>query len=270
MDRSLLKPEWRASARYHKEYVLKILVAIKRVVDPNVRVRPLPDGSGMDTAAAKMSINPFCEIALEEALRLKEQAHASEVVVVSLGPMAVQEQLRAALALGADRAIHILTEEPLEPLSIAKLLKVIVAREQPGIILLGKQSIDGDNNQTGQMLAALCDYPQGTFASRVQLVGDEVLVTRELDGGLQTLALRLPAVITTDLRLNQPRYPTMPNIIKARQKPLLVIDPIDLGGVDGVRLTTESLAPPRVRPVGKRVGSVAELVEKLRQEAKVL
>lgn len=249
---------------------MKILVAIKRVVDPNVRVRPLPDGSGMDIATAKMSINPFCEIALEAAIRLKEQGVATEVLVVSAGPAVVQEQLRAALALGADRAVHINTDATLEPLSIAKLLQAVVVQEQPGLILLGKQSIDGDNNQTGQMLAALCNFPQGTFASSIQVVGDEVLVTRELDTGLQTLALRLPAVITTDLRLNQPRFPTMPNIIKARQKPLTTVTPADLGVVLDVRVVTEALVVPKSRPAGVKVNSVAELLEKLHTEARVL
>lgn len=249
---------------------MKILVAIKRVVDPGVRVRPLADGSGMDITTAKMSINPFCEIALEEAIRLKEQGIASEVVVVSVGPAVVQEQLRAALALGADRAIHISTDEALEPLSIARLLKEIVVQEQPGLILLGKQSIDGDHNQTGQMLAALCNYPQGTFASKIQLIGDEVHVTRELDSGLQTLALHLPAVITTDLRLNQPRFPTMPNIIRARQKPLASVAPADLGVTLNLRVITESLVTPKSRPAGVKVNSVAELLEKLRTEARVL
>lgn len=255
---------------YHKEFIVKILVAIKRVVDPGVRVHPLPDGSGMDIATAKMSINPFCEIAVEEAIRLKEQGLAADVLVVSVGAAPVQEQLRAALALGADRALHITTDEPLEPLSIAKLLQAVVMQEKPGLILLGKQSIDGDNNHTGQMLAALCGYAQGTFASGIQLVGDEALVTRELDTGLQTLALRLPAVITTDLRLNQPRFPTMPNIIKARQKPLVVVTPADLGVSLDMRVVTESLAAPRSRPAGVKVNSVAELLEKLRTEARVL
>lgn len=249
---------------------MKILVAIKRVVDPNVRVRPLADGSGMDIATAKMSINPFCEIAVEEAIRLKEQGLAAEVVVVSIGPAVVQEQLRAALALGADRAIHISTDDALEPLSIARLLKEIVVQEGPGLILLGKQSIDGDHNQTGQMLAALCNYPQGTFASKIQLMGDEVYVTRELDIGLQTLALCLPAVITTDLRLNQPRFPTMPNIIKARQKPLVSVAPADLGITLNLRVITESLVAPKSRPAGVKVNSVTELLEKLRTEARVL
>ncbi|WP_039914100.1 electron transfer flavoprotein subunit beta/FixA family protein [Cellvibrio mixtus] len=249
---------------------MKILVAIKRVVDPGVRVRPFADGSGMDLAAAKMSINPFCEIAVEAAIRLKEQGFASEILVVSVGPAVVQEQLRAALALGADRAIHINTDEPLEPLSIAKLLRAVVIQEGPGLILLGKQSIDGDNNQTGQMLAALCNYPQGTFASKINPMGDEVHVTRELDGGLQTLALSLPAVITTDLRLNQPRFPTMPNIIKARQKPLRTLTPAELGIDMELRVITESLAIPRSRPAGVKVQSVTELLEKLRTEARVL
>lgn len=249
---------------------MKILVAIKRVVDPNIRVRPLPDGSGMDTAAAKMLINPFCEIAIEEAIRLKEQGIASEVLVVCAGPSVVQEQLHAALALGADRAIHIYTDEPLEPLSIARLLKAIVQREVPGLILLGKQSIDGDNNQTGQMLAALCNYPQATFASKIKLIEGEIHVTRELDNGLQTLALQLPAVVTTDLRLNQPRFPTMPNIIKARQKPLVTMSPAELGVTLGLLVVTESLAAPKPRSTGIKVNSVAELLEKLRMEARVL
>jgi electron transfer flavoprotein beta subunit len=259
----------------HKESVLKILVAIKRVVDPGVRVRPLADGSGMDIVNAKMSMNPFCEIAVEEAIRLKEQGLAkegvaTEIVVVSIGPLAVQEQLRSALALGADRALHITTDSSLEPLVIAKALHALVQQEQPHIVLLGKQSIDGDHNQTGQMLAALCGYPQGTFASHIECKGDEIWVTRELDGGLQTLALKLPAVITTDLRLNQPRYPTMPNIMKARQKPLVAIPLVDLGLDLQPRLQTLALESPKLRQQGIMVKSVAELVDKLRQEAKVL
>lgn len=249
---------------------MKILVAIKRVVDPGVRVRPLADSSGMDLINAKMSMNPFCEIAVEEAIRLKEQGLASEVVVVSIGQQPVQEQLRSALALGADRALHIATELALEPLAIAKVLHVLVQREQPQLVLLGKQSIDGDHNQTGQMLAALCGYPQGTFASRIECKGDEVWVTRELDGGLQTLALKLPAVITTDLRLNQPRYPTMPNIMKARQKPLVVIPLAELGLSLPPRLQTLSVDAPKAREQGIKVSSVTELVDKLRREAKVL
>jgi len=249
---------------------VKILVAIKRVVDPGVRVRPLIDGSGMDIASAKMSINPFCEIAVEEAVRLKEQGVATEVVVVSIGSPVVQEQLRSALALGADRAVHINTDSTLEPLALAKLLKQVVLQEQPQLVLLGKQSIDGDHNQTGQMLAGLCGYPQGTFASRIDCKKDEIWVTRELDGGLQTLALKLPAVITADLRLNQPRHPTMPNIIKARQKPLVVIPLEDLGVNVQPRLQTLAVAGPKLRQQGVKVTDVVDLVDKLRQEAKVL
>lgn len=249
---------------------MKILVAIKRVVDPSVRIRPLADGSGMDITNAKMSINPFCEIALEEAVRLKEQGLATEIVVACIGSRAVHEQLRSALALGADRALHINTESLLEPLAIAKVLHALVQQEQPQIVLLGKQSIDGDHNQTGQMLAALCGYPQGTFASRIECSGDEIQVTREVDGGLQTLALKLPAVVTTDLRLNQPRYPTMPNIMWARQKPLVVTEVADLGLDLQPRLQILSVDAPKSRQQGIKVNSVAELVDKLRLEAKVL
>ncbi len=249
---------------------MKIVVAIKRVVDHSVRVHPLPDGSGMDTANAKMAMNPFCEIAVEEAVRLKEQGHASEIVVVSIGAPAVQEQLRSALALGADRAIHIQTEDSLEPLALAKVLHALVKQEQPQLVLLGKQSIDGDHNQTGQMLAALSGFSQGTFASKIEYKNNELWVTRELDSGLQTLALKLPAVITTDLRLNQPRFPTMPNIMKARQKPLAVIPVEDFGLALQSRLRILSVESPKVRKSGVRVQSITELVEKLRQEAKVL
>jgi electron transfer flavoprotein beta subunit len=251
----------------HKDFVLKILVAIKRVVDPSVRVRPLADNTGMDIKNAKTVINPFCEIALEEAIRIKEQGLATEVVVVSIGPAVVNEQLRGALALGADRALHISTDATLEPLSIAKILYSVVRQEEPQLVMLGKQSIDGDHNQTGQMLAALCGYPQGTFASRIEFHGDEVWVTRELDGGLQTLALSLPAVITTDLRLNQPRYPTMPNIMRARQKPLTVIPLQELGLTDlQPRLHTLCINEAKVRPRGVALASIAELVARLRQE----
>jgi electron transfer flavoprotein beta subunit len=224
----------------------------------------------MDTANAKMAMNPFCEIAVEEAVRLKEQGHASEIVVVSIGAPAVQEQLRSALALGADRAIHIQTEDSLEPLALAKVLHALVKQEQPQLVLLGKQSIDGDHNQTGQMLAALSGFSQGTFASKIEYKNNELWVTRELDSGLQTLALKLPAVITTDLRLNQPRFPTMPNIMKARQKPLAVIPVEDFGLALQSRLRILSVESPKVRKSGVRVQSIAELVEKLRQEAKVL
>ncbi|MEN0038905.1 MAG: electron transfer flavoprotein subunit beta/FixA family protein [Cellvibrio sp.] len=249
---------------------MKIVVAVKRVVDHSVRVHPLSDGSGMDIANAKMAMNPFCEIAVEEAVRLKEQGYANEIVVVSVGSVAVQEQLRSALALGADRAIHIQTEESLEPLGLAKVLHALIKQEQPELVLVGKQSIDGDHNQTGQMLAALSGYSQGTFASKIELNGDEVWVTRELDAGLQTLALKLPAVITTDLRLNQPRFPTMPNIMKARQKPLAVIPLADLGLELKNHLQVLSVESPKSRKQGVRVESITELVDKLRQEANVL
>lgn len=260
---------------------MKILVAIKRVVDPSVRVHAFTDGSGMDIANAKMVMNPFCEIAIEQAVRLKEQGLAAEIVVVSIGVSAVQEQLRSALALGADRAIHITTDSTLEPLAIAKVLHAVVQQEQPHLILLGKQSIDGDHNQTGQMLAALCGYPQGTFASQlewkadeVECKPDEVWVTRELDTGMQTVALKLPAVITTDLRLNQPRYPTMPNIMKARQKPLVAIPLTELVSELGLdlqpRLQTLAWETPKQRQQGIKVESVTALIEKLQQEAKVL
>ncbi len=249
---------------------MKILVAVKRVADFNVRIRPTSDGQAMDIANAKMSLNPFCEIAVEEAVRLKDRGVATEILVVSIGRAQSQEQLRSALALGADRAILVNTDEALEPLSVAKCLHAIVKREQPDLILLGKQSIDGDHNQTGQMLAALCGYGQGTFASQLRIEGDEVVVTRELDNGLETLALRLPAVITTDLRLNQPRYPTMPNLMKARQKTVEQLTPDLLGIQLSQRLTTLGIESPAVRKPGIKVASVEELVVKLKQEARVI
>lgn len=224
----------------------------------------------MDIANAKMSLNPFCEIAVEEAVRLKERGIATEILVVSIGTLQSQEQLRSALALGADRAILVNTDQPLEPLAIAKCLHAVVKREQPQLILLGKQSIDGDHNQTGQMLATLCGYGQGTFASQLVVEGDEVLVTREVDAGLETLALRLPAVITTDLRLNQPRYPSMPNVMKARQKPLEQLTPETLGITLSQRLHTLAVEPPAARKPGMKVESVDELVAKLKQEARVI
>jgi electron transfer flavoprotein beta subunit len=245
---------------------VKILVAIKRVVDHKVSVRPHANGREMDLSGAKMAINPFCEIALEEAIRLKEQGLASEVVAVTIGSVQAQEQLRSALALGADRAILVTTDETLEPLAIAKCLRELVKREQPRLILLGKQSIDGDHNQVGQMLAGLCGYAQGTFASSLSLSGDELLVTRELDAGLETLALRLPAVVTSDLRLNQPRYATMPNVMKARQKPLETIPLVDFNLDIKPRLTTLSVSAPATRKAGVILASVAELAEKLRTE----
>lgn len=249
---------------------MKVLVAVKRVVDYNVKVRAKSDGSSVDLANVKMSINPFCEIAVEEAVRLKEKGAASEVIAVSLGAKVCQEQLRTALALGADRAILVETDVDLQPLAVANLLKQIVDREEPGLVILGKQSIDGDNNQTGQMLAALAGLAQGTFASELNIEGDTVKVTREIDGGLQTLELKIPAVITTDLRLNEPRYASLPNIMKAKKKPLDVLTPDELGVDVTPRLTTLKVAPPPERQAGIKVESVEELVEKLRNEAKVI
>jgi Electron transfer flavoprotein, beta subunit len=249
---------------------MKILVPIKRVVDYNVKVRPLGDGSDVDIANAKMAINPFCEIAVEEAIRLKEKGVATEVVVVSVGEGKCQEQLRAAMALGADRAILVETSERLQPLVIAKVLKAVVAKESPDLVILGKQSIDGDNNQTGQMLAALLGWGQGTFASKVEIADGAALVTREVDGGLQTLKLKLPAVVTTDLRLNEPRYASLPNIMKAKKKPLDTIPFAELGVELASRSKLVKVAPPAGRKAGIKVGSVDELINKLKNEAKVI
>lgn len=249
---------------------MKILVAVKRVVDYNVKIRVASDESGVDLNSVKMSINPFCEIAVEEAIRIKEAGKADEVIVVSLGTKECQETLRSALALGADRAILIETEAELQPLAVAKLLKSVADKEQPDLIILGKQAIDDDSNQTGQMLASLMDLPQGTFASKVEVADGSVQVTREIDGGLETVALTLPAVITTDLRLNEPRYAKLPNIMKAKKKPLEVI-PVAETGVDITpRLQTLKVTEPQVRKAGIKVASVTELVEKLRNEAKVI
>ena len=249
---------------------MKILVAVKRVIDYNVKVRVKPDHSDVDLTNVKMAINPFCEIAVEEAVRLKEKGVASEIVVVSLGPKACQEQIRTALALGADRGILVETDEPLSSLSVAKLLKAIVDEEKPDLVILGKQAIDSDNNQTGQMLAALSGMPQATFASEVNVEGDKVIVTREIDGGLQTLALSLPAVVTTDLRLNEPRYAALPNIMKAKRKPLDVKTPEVLAVNISSTITTVKVEPPAQRSAGIKVSSVDELVEKLKNEAKVI
>ena len=249
---------------------MKILVAVKRVIDYNVKVRVKPDHSDVDLTNVKMAINPFCEIAVEEAVRLKEKGVASEIVAVSLGPKACQEQLRTALALGADRSILVETDEPLSSLSVAKLLKAIADEEKPDLVILGKQAIDSDNNQTGQMLAALSGMPQATFASEVNVEGDKVTVTREVDGGLQTLALSLPAVVTTDLRLNEPRYAALPNIMKAKRKPLDVKTPEALGVSVSSTVTTVKVEPPAQRSAGIKVSSVDELVEKLKNEAKVI
>ncbi|AZZ92011.1 electron transfer flavoprotein subunit beta/FixA family protein [Hahella sp. KA22] len=249
---------------------MKVLVAVKRVIDYNVKVRVKPDNTGVDLTNVKMAMNPFCEIAVEEAVRLKEKGVATEVVVVSIGPKAAQEQIRTSLALGADRGIHVETDEEIQSLAAAKLLKAVVEKEQPKLVILGKQSIDTDNNQTGQMLAALCGYAQGTFASEVVVEGDKVNVTREIDGGLLTVALNLPAIVTTDLRLNEPRYASLPNIMKAKKKPLDTVTPADLGAEIAPRLTTLKVEAPAQRQAGIKVGSVAELVDKLKNEAKVI
>ena len=249
---------------------MKALVAVKRVIDYNVKVRVKPDNTDVDLANVKMALNPFCEIAVEEAVRLKEAGTVSEVVVVSIGPKACQEQIRTALALGADRGIQIETDEMPESLGVAKLLAKVVEEEKPDLVILGKQSIDSDNNQTGQMLGALLDMPQGTFASEVKVEGDKVNVTREVDGGLQTVALNLPAIVTTDLRLNEPRYASLPNIMKAKKKPLDVKTPADLGVELKAHTRLLKVAPPAERQAGIRVSSVDELVDKLKNEAKVV
>ena len=249
---------------------MKILVPVKRVVDYNVKVRPLSDNSNVDLNNVKMSVNPFCEIAVEEAVRLKESGQASEVVVVTVGGDESQEQLRACLALGADRAILAQSEGLLEPLAIAKVLTKIVESENPNLIILGKQAIDGDNNQTGQMLASMLDMPQATFASELKIEGDNALVTREIDGGLQTINVSLPAVVTTDLRLNEPRYASLPNIMQAKKKELAIQNVSDLGIDVSNRTSILSVELPPVREAGVMVDSVDELVEKLKNEAKVI
>ena len=249
---------------------MKILVAIKRVVDFNVKVRVKPDGSGIDLANVKMSMNPFDEIAVEEALRLREAGKAEEVVVVSVGPAAAAETIRAGLAMGADRGILVKTDERMEPLAVAKVLKAVAVNEQPGLVILGKQAIDDDCNQTGQMLAALTGWPQGTFASKVEVGDGRVTVTREIDGGLEPLSLAIPAGITTDLRLNEPRYASLPNIMKAKKKPVAETTPADLGIDVAPRVTVIKVAEPPARRAGAKVTSVAELVDKLKNEASVL
>ena len=249
---------------------MKILVPVKRVVDYNVKVRVKADGSGVETANVKMSMNPFDEIAVEEAVRLKEAGVATEIVVVSVGVTQCQETLRTALAIGADRAILVETAQETQPLAVAKVLKALVDKEQPGLVILGKQAIDDDSNQTGQMLSALLGWSQATFASKVKIEGAAAQVTREIDGGLETLSVKLPAVVTTDLRLNEPRYVTLHNIMKAKKKPLDTVTPESLGVDVAPRLRTLKVAEPAKRGAGKQVGSVAELVEKLRNEAKVI
>jgi electron transfer flavoprotein beta subunit len=249
---------------------MKLLVPTKRVVDFNVKVRVKPDGSGVDTANVKMSMNPFDEIAVEEAVRLKEKGVATEIVVVSCGATACQETLRTALAIGADRAILVETDAELQPLAVAKLLKAVVDKEQPQLVILGKQAIDDDANQVGQMLAALLDWPQAAFASKVEVEGGRLRVKREVDGGLETVEMGLPAVVTADLRLNEPRYATLPNIMKAKKKPLEVVKPEALGVDVAPRLATLKMVEPPKRKGGGRVADVKELVSKLRNEAKVI
>ena len=243
---------------------MKILVPVKRVIDYNVRPRVKADGSGVDLANVKMSMNPFDEIAVEEAIRLREKGAATEVIVVSIGPAKAQETCRTALAMGADRAILVTTDETVEPLAVAKILKAIADEEQPGLVILGKQAIDDDSNQTGQMLAALMGRPQGTFASKVEVSGESVSVTREVDGGLETVELALPAVVTTDLRLNEPRYASLPNIMKAKSKPLANKTPADYGVEVAPRLTTVKVTEPPKRVAGVKVADVDELVAKLK------
>ena len=249
---------------------MKALVAVKRVVDYNVKVRVKSDQTGVDIANVKMSMNPFDEIAVEEAVRLKEKGAITEIIAVSCGPTQCQETLRTAMAIGADRGILVETAEELQPLAVAKLLKALVDKEQPQIVILGKQAIDDDANQTGQMLAALADLPQATFASKVELDGDKAKVTREVDGGLETIAIGLPAVVTTDLRLNKPRYVTLPNIMKAKKKPLETVKPEELGVDVAPRLKTLKVAEPPKRGAGIKVPDVATLVDKLKNEAKVI
>jgi electron transfer flavoprotein beta subunit len=249
---------------------MKILVPVKRVVDYNVKIRVKPDGSGVELANVKMSMNPFDEIAVEEAIRLKEKGKATEIVAVSIGPQQAQETLRTALAMGADRGILVKTDATVEPLAVAKILKAVVGQENPGLVILGKQAIDDDANQTGQMLAALLGWAQGTFASKVEIGDGSVDVTREVDGGLQTVGLKLPAIVTTDLRLNEPRYASLPNIMKAKKKPLDETSPEALGVDVSPRLKVLKTAEPAGRQAGVKVGSVQDLVAKLKNEAGVL
>jgi electron transfer flavoprotein beta subunit len=249
---------------------MKILVPIKRVVDANVKVRVKPDKSGIDLANVKMAVNPFCEIAIEEAIRLKEAGVATEVIAVSVGAANCQEQLRTCLALGADRAILVQTDAEVQPLGVAKILKAIYDKEQPSIVLFGKQSIDGDNSQTGPMFAGLAGLPQGTFASKVTVADGKLTVMREIDGGLQTVSMSLPAVVTTDLRLNEPRYASLPNIMKAKKKQMDIIAPADLGVDAAPTFSVLSVEPPAARKAGIKVKTVEELVDKLRNEAKVI
>jgi len=249
---------------------MKVIVTVKRVIDYNVKVRVKADGSDVDLNNVKMAMNPFCEIAVEEAIRLKESGVATEVIAVSVGPKACQEQLRTALALGADRAIQVESDEQLESLNVAKLLAKVIEQEQPGVVILGKQAIDTDNNQTGQMLSALTGMAQGTFASKIDIQGDKALVTREVDGGLQTIELAMPIIATTDLRLNEPRYASLPNIMKAKRKPLEVKTAEELGVSIKAHTKLLAVGAPAERKAGIKVTDVAELVDKLKNEAKVI
>jgi electron transfer flavoprotein beta subunit len=249
---------------------MKVLVGVKRVVDYNVKIRVKADKTGVETANVKMSMNPFDEIGVEEAVRLKEAGIATEVIAVSIGPAQCQETIRTALAMGADRGIHVLTDAEIQPLAVAKLLKAIADREGPQLVITGKQAIDDDANQTGQMLAALAGWSQGTFASKVTIADGVATVIREIDGGLETVTLTLPAVVSTDLRLNEPRYASLPNIMKAKKKPIDSLTPADLGVDVAPRLTTIKVEEPPKRQGGKKVGSIAELVDKLKNEARVI
>jgi electron transfer flavoprotein beta subunit len=249
---------------------MKVLVAVKRVIDANVKVRVKADGTGVETANVKMAMNPFCEIAVEEAIRLKEAGKATEIVAVSCGAQSSQETIRTALAMGADRGIHVLTDVALQPLAVAKLLKAVIAKEQPGLVILGKQAIDDDCNQTGQMLAGLLGWPQATFASKLAVEDGGFTVTREVDAGLEVIKLKAPALITTDLRLNEPRYASLPNIMKAKKKPIEALTPEALGVDVAPRVKTLKVVEPAKRKSGVKVKSVGELVDKLRNEAKVI
>ena len=249
---------------------MKVLVCAKRVIDYNVKVRVKADNSGVELANVKMSMNPFDEIGVEEAVRLKEAGKAEEVVVVSMGPKQCQDTIRTGLAMGADRGIHVETEDDLEPLAVAKLLKALIDKEQPGMIIVGKQAIDGDNNQTGQMLSAITGWSLASFASNIDIDGDSMNVTREIDGGLQNIKITMPAVVTTDLRLNEPRYASLPNIMKAKKKPIDASSPADLGVDVAPRVKTIKVVEPAAREAGVKVADVAELVDKLKNEAKVI
>jgi electron transfer flavoprotein beta subunit len=249
---------------------MKIMVPVKRVIDYNVKIRVKPDGTGVETANVKMSMNPFDEISIEEAIRMSEAGTATEVIAVSIGVQQCQETIRTALAMGADRGIHVVTDDPVEPLAVAKMLKALVERENPEMVIVGKQAIDDDSNQTGQMLSALLGWSQATFASKIEIADGQATVTREVDGGLETVAVKLPAVVTSDLRLNEPRYASLPNIMKAKKKPIDRLTPEELGVDTAPRLETLKVEEPTKREAGVKVKSVEELVEKLQSEAKVI